>query len=132
MTVLRVELAAALDRHDDLPPLITVLEDHRGLHAGATGGGVNYLGCAELWLGVARAALGEHDDAVADLRIALDAAIRAETPPIAVQHRCRTGHDGRRPWPNRAMVKRLPCWRARGDPRRSGSGCSPGSPASMR
>ena len=29
-------------------------------------------------------ALGEHDAAVADLRIALDAATRAETPPIAV------------------------------------------------
>ena len=85
MTVLRVELAVPLDRHDDLPPLITVLEEHRGLHAGATGGGVNYLGCAELWLGVALAALGEHDDAVADLRIVLDASTRAETPAIAVR-----------------------------------------------
>ena len=131
MTVLRVELAVALHRHDDLPPLITVLEDHRGLHAGATGGGVNYLGCAELWLGAARAALGEHDAAVADLRIALDAAARAETPPIAV-HTAAELATTLAATANRAMARRLPCWRARGDPKRSGSGCSPGSPASMR
>ena len=125
MTVLRVELAAALDRHDDLPPLITELEDHRGLHAGATGGGVSYLGCAELWLGVARAARGEHDAAVADLRFAVDAAIRGETPPIAVQTAAELvaavadrGRSGDR--------EEAACWRARGGPRRSGSGCSPG------
>ena len=129
MTVLRVELAVPLDRHDDLPPLIAVLEQHRGLHAGATGGGVDYPGCAELWLGVAGAALGEHDDA-SPTSGSGRRGDRAETPPIAV----RTAAELPRrspPVANRAMVRRLPCWRARGDPRRSGSGCSPGSPASM-
>jgi DNA-binding CsgD family transcriptional regulator len=85
MTVLRVDLAAALGRHDDLPELVAVLEKHRGLHAGPTAGGVVYLGCAELWLGVARLALGEHDAAIADLRQALDTAVAAGTRPVAVQ-----------------------------------------------
>jgi DNA-binding CsgD family transcriptional regulator len=85
MSVLRLEAAVALGHHDDLPALIDVFEQHRGLHVGANGGGVSQLGCVELWLGVGRAALGEHDAAVADLRHALLEASSGATPPLAVQ-----------------------------------------------
>ena len=85
MSVLRLEAAVALGRHDDLPALIDVLEQHRGLHVGANGGGVNQIGCVELWLGMGRGALGERDAAVADLRHALGVSSGGATPPLAVQ-----------------------------------------------
>jgi DNA-binding CsgD family transcriptional regulator len=85
MTVLRLEAAVAIGRHDDLPALIAELERHRGLHVGANGGGVNQIGCVELWLGMARRALGDHDIAVAELRHALDVTSGGATPPLAVQ-----------------------------------------------
>jgi DNA-binding CsgD family transcriptional regulator len=85
MSVLRLEAAVAVGRHDDLPALIGVLEEHRGLHVGANGGGVNQIGCVELWLGIGRAALGEVDAAVADLRHAVGVSAGGATPPLAVQ-----------------------------------------------
>ena len=60
-----------LDRPDDLPALLAVIEEHRGVHAGTSAGGVSYMGPVELWLGTGRAALGELDSAVEDLRAAL-------------------------------------------------------------
>ena len=56
-----------------LPALLAVIEEHRGVHAGTSAGGVSYMGPVELWLGTGRAALGELDSAVEDLRAALAA-----------------------------------------------------------
>lgn len=85
MHVLRTGLAVTLGRTHDLPALLEVLERHRGIHTGPTAGGVTYNGPNELWIGTARAALGEHDAAVADLRHSLAVTIEAGTRGYAVQ-----------------------------------------------
>jgi DNA-binding NarL/FixJ family response regulator len=80
----RLQVAIGIGRLADLPPLLEVLEGHRGQHAVAGGGSISYNGCAELWLGVGAAALERWDDAVTDLQAALATAEGAGTRAFAV------------------------------------------------
>ena len=84
--------AAALD----LPPLLDVLEEHGACTPARSGRRGRYMGPVELWLGTGRAALGEHDRAVADLRTRWPSRVRNGAPRFAVQSGRRARHRARR------------------------------------
>lgn len=77
--------AAALDRLDDVALTSQSLEPYRGEHITAGSGTVNYLGPVELHLGVAALVLGRTEDAVTDLKVALDTARRCGTPGFVAE-----------------------------------------------
>jgi DNA-binding CsgD family transcriptional regulator len=66
-----IKVAVALGEDHDVRTLRTQLERHRGMHIATGAGGVGYFGPVELWLGIAAAHLGQHDEAVRDLEHAL-------------------------------------------------------------
>ena len=66
-------VAIALGFPHDVAALRERLELNRGRHVASGAGAMSYFGPVELWLGVAAAYLGLHDDAVADLEQAVRA-----------------------------------------------------------
>ena len=88
---LRVQIAAGLQRSDDLPALLDRLSPHRDRHVAGAGGSAIYLGPVALYLGIAARAAGHHDAAVAELRRAADLADRCGARPFAVEARVELG-----------------------------------------
>ena len=83
--VMRLLAAIALGRIDDVALLLDRLWPSRGFHVAGGGGPISYLGCVELHLGEGAIALGRWDEAVAELRSAVDEARRAATPPFEIR-----------------------------------------------
>ena len=81
----RMWSAVGLGRLDDVEVLIAALDQHRGRHIATGAGGMTYHGPVELWTGIGAAALGQLDDAVADLRGAHDTCTRIGAPAFALQ-----------------------------------------------
>ena len=65
--------AIALGENGDLATLHERLGRHAGEHIASGAGCIAYFGPVELWVGKAAAVLGRHDDAVADLEVAVAA-----------------------------------------------------------
>jgi DNA-binding CsgD family transcriptional regulator len=82
---IRLLAAFELDRRDDIASILGRLEPHRGRHIAGGGGPISYFGCVELYLGHGRLVLGDLDLAVADLRVAVGAAVSATTPPFEMR-----------------------------------------------
>ena len=81
----RLLAAIALDRLDDVPPLLDRLRSSRGYHVAGGGGPIAYFGCVELYLGEGALALSRWDDAVLELRTAVDEGRCATTPPFEIR-----------------------------------------------
>ena len=83
--VMRLLAAVALDRGDDVALLVDRLRARRGYHVAGGGGPIAYFGPVELHLGEGAVALGRWDDAVVELRSAIEEAGCAATPPFEIR-----------------------------------------------
>lgn len=81
----RLWSAVGLGRLDDVEGLVVELDQHRGRHIAAGGGGMTYHGPVELWTGIGRVALGRLDDAITDLRDASQTCNRIGAAAFAIQ-----------------------------------------------
>jgi DNA-binding CsgD family transcriptional regulator len=88
---MRMLVAVGVEHRADVAALRLALEPERGGHVTGRGGTAVYLGPVELYLGMAARALGQRDDAVADLTAAAEIADRAGARPHAVEARCELG-----------------------------------------
>ena len=79
---LRLRVAVALVIPADVAALVDLLAPHRGLHAG---GGLSYDGPVELAVATGAAALGDLDDATADLQVALTWSRRQGARPFVAE-----------------------------------------------
>jgi DNA-binding CsgD family transcriptional regulator len=79
---LRLRVAVALAIPADTAALVELLAPHRGLHAG---GGLSYDGPVELAVATGAAALGDLDNAAADLQVALTWSRRQGAGPFVAE-----------------------------------------------
>jgi DNA-binding CsgD family transcriptional regulator len=82
---LRLLAAFELDRRDDVCSILRRFEPFRGRHVAGGGGPIAYFGCVELYLGHGALVIGDVDGAIGDLRVAVQAAASATTPPFEVR-----------------------------------------------